>query len=288
MEGVSAMKTVSTIAALREALAPHRRAGRTIGLCPTMGYLHVGHMELVKASKSRNDITVVTIFVNPTQFAPNEDLASYPRDLDRDLKMLKAQGAHYVFTPTVEEMYPGGEETIVETTRLAKVLMGKIRPGHFRGVATVCNKLFNIAQPTEVFFGEKDFQQVAVIKRMVADLNMPVTVVPVPTMREKDGLACSSRNVRLTPDDRTAAPVLNRALIRAQELMLLGERSVAAIRRAVMSMLETEPRGTVEAVDIRDAGTLAKISGEITAPAVVLLTVKFGKVRLIDNRVIRP
>jgi pantoate--beta-alanine ligase len=282
------MKTLPTIAALRAALAPHRRAGKTIGLCPTMGYLHVGHMELVKASKSRNDITVVTIFVNPTQFAPNEDLSTYPRDLERDLKMLKAEGADYVFTPAVEEMYPGGEETIVETTRLSKVLMGKIRPGHFRGVATVCNKLFNIAQPDEVFFGEKDFQQVAVIKRMVADLNMPVTVVPVPTMREKDGLACSSRNVRLTPDDRAAAPVLNRALIRAQELMLLGERSVAAIRRAVISMLSSEPLAQIEAVDIRDAATLAKILGEITAPAVVLLTVKFGKVRLIDNRVIAP
>jgi pantoate--beta-alanine ligase len=282
------MKTLSTIAALREALAPHRRAGRTIGLCPTMGYLHVGHMELVKASKSRCGITVVTIFVNPTQFAPNEDLSTYPRDLDRDLKMLKAEGADYVFTPSAEEMYLGNEETIVETTRLSKVLMGKIRPGHFRGVATVCCKLFNIAQPDEVFFGEKDFQQVAVIKRMVADLNMPVTVVPVPTMREMDGLACSSRNIRLTPQDRAAAPVLNRALIRAQELMLLGERSVAVIRRAVVSMLSSEPLGQIEAVDIRDAATLAKISGNITAPAVVLLTVKFGKVRLIDNRVIRP
>jgi pantoate--beta-alanine ligase len=282
------MKTLSTIAALRAALAPHRRAGRTIGLCPTMGYLHVGHLELVKASKSRNDITIVTIFVNPTQFAANEDLSTYPRDLDRDLKMLKAEGADYVFTPSVDEMYPGGEETIVETTKLSKVLMGKIRPGHFRGVATVCNKLFNIAQPTEVFFGEKDFQQVAVIKRMVADLNMPVTVVPVPTVREKDGLACSSRNVRLTPQDRAAAPVLNRALIRAEEMLLLGERSVSAIRRAVVSMLSSEPLAQIEAVDIRDAATLAKVSGNITAPAVILLTVKFGKVRLIDNRVIRP
>jgi pantoate--beta-alanine ligase len=282
------MKTLSTIATLRAALAPHRRADRTIGLCPTMGYLHVGHMELVKASKSRNDITIVTIFVNPTQFAANEDLSTYPRDLDRDLKMLRAEGADYVFTPSVDEMYPGGEETIVETTKLSKVLMGKIRPGHFRGVATVCCKLFNIVQPTEVFFGEKDFQQVAVIKRMVADLNMPVTVVPVPTMREKDGLACSSRNVRLTPQDRAAAPVLNRALIRAQELMLLGERSVAVIRRAVVSVLSSEPLGQIEAVDIRDAATLNKISGMIAAPAVVLLTVKFGKVRLIDNRVIRP
>jgi pantoate--beta-alanine ligase len=152
----------------------------------------------------------------------------------------------------------------------------------------VCNKLFNIAQPDEVFFGEKDFQQVAVIKRMVADLNMPVTVVPVPTMREEDGLACSSRNVRLTPQDRAAAPVLNRALIRADELMLLGERSVSVIRKAVIGMLENEPRGEVEAVDIRDAATLNKIKGQISAPAVVLLTVKFGKVRLIDNRVIKP
>ena len=282
------MKTIPTIAALRAEIAPHRRAGRTIGLCPTMGYLHIGHMELVKASKSRNDITVVTIFVNPTQFAANEDLSTYPRDLDRDLKMLHAEGADYVFTPSVEEMYPGNEETIVDTIKLSKVLMGKLRPGHFRGVATICNKLFNIAQPTEVFFGEKDFQQVAVIKRMVRDLNMPVTVVAVPTMREKDGLACSSRNVRLAPQDRAAAPVLNRALIRAEEMLLLGERSVSAIRRAVVSMLSSEPLAGVEAVDIRDAGTLAKISGEITEPAVVLLTVKFGKVRLIDNRVIRP
>ncbi len=282
------MRVISTIAALREALVPHRRSGKTVGLCPTMGYLHVGHMELVKASKSRNDITVVTIFVNPTQFAANEDLSTYPRDLDRDLTMLKAEGADFVFTPSVEEMYPGNEETIVETTRLSKVLMGKLRPGHFRGVATVCNKLFNIAQPDEVFFGEKDFQQVAVIKRMTADLNMPVTVVPVPTMREKDGLACSSRNVRLTSEDRAAAPVLNRALIRAEEMLLLGERSASAIRKFVVSMLESEPLGEVEAVDIRDAATLNKITGQITAPAVVLLTVKFGKVRLIDNRVICP
>ena len=282
------MKTIHTIAALRSALSAHRRAGRTIGLCPTMGYLHVGHMELVKACKSRCDITVVTIFVNPTQFAPNEDLSTYPRDLDRDLKMLNAEGADYVFTPSVEEMYPGNEETKVETTKLSKVLMGKIRPGHFCGVATVCNKLFNIAQPDEVFFGEKDFQQVAVIKRMVADLNVSVTVVPVPTMREKDGLACSSRNVRLTPQDRAAAPVLNRALIRAEELLLHGERSVSGVRNAVVSMLASEPLAQIEAVDIRDAATLAKITGKITAPAVILLTVKFGKVRLIDNRVIRP
>ena len=282
------MKTISTNAALRADLAPLRRAGKTIGLCPTMGYLHIGHMELVKASKSRNDITIVTIFVNPTQFGPKEDLSSYPRDLERDLKMLKKAGADYVFTPTVAEIYPGNEETIVETTKLSKVLMGKLRPGHFRGVATVCNKLFNIAGADEAFFGEKDFQQVAVIKRMVADLNMPLTIVSVPTMREADGLACSSRNVRLTPQDRAAAPVLNRALIRAEEMLLLGERSVSGIHKAVETMLASESRGLVESVDIRDAATLASITGQITAPAVVLLTVKFGAVRLIDNRVLKP
>ena len=185
-----------TIAALRASLMPLRRAGKSIGLVPTMGFLHVGHMELVKAAKRHCDVVVVTIFVNPTQFAANEDLSTYPRDLDRDLATLKAEGADFVFTPDVAEMYPGNEETIVETVKLSKVLMGKIRPGHFRGVATVCTKLFNIAMPDKAFFGEKDFQQVAVIKRMVTDLNQPLEIVALPTVRESDGLACSSRNVR--------------------------------------------------------------------------------------------
>ena len=279
------MKTCATIADLRAALLPLRRAGKTIGLVPTMGYLHVGHMELVKHAKKHCDIAVVTIFVNPTQFAANEDLSTYPRDLDRDLKMLEAEGAGFVFTPDVPEMYPGNEETIVETTKLSKVLMGKIRPGHFRGVATVCTKLFNIAMPDKAFFGEKDFQQVAVIKRMVADLNQPLEIVPVPTMRELDGLACSSRNVRLTPEDRKAAVVLSRSLIRAGELVKSGERNIAKIRKAVRATLKAEPRGLIEAVDIRDAATLQPVSGNFAAPIVILLTVKFGSVRLIDNRV---
>lgn len=274
-----------SIAALRAALLPLRRAGKTIGLVPTMGYLHVGHMELVKHAKKHCDIAVVTIFVNPTQFAANEDLSTYPRDLDRDLAMLKAEGADFVFTPDVQEMYPGNEETIVETMKLSKVLMGKIRPGHFRGVATVCTKLFNIALPDKAFFGEKDFQQVAVIKRMVADLNQPLEIVPVPTVREPDGLACSSRNVRLTPEDRKAAVVLSKALTRAGELVKAGERSIAAIRKAVRETLKSEPRGIIEAVDIRDAATLQPVSGSFSAPVVILLTVKFGSVRLIDNRV---
>lgn len=279
------MQVHPTIAALRAALLPFRRAGKTIGLVPTMGYLHVGHMELVKTAKKHCDVVVVTIFVNPTQFAANEDLSTYPRDLDRDLAMLKAEGADFVFTPDVAEMYPGNEETIVETTKLSKVLMGKIRPGHFRGVATVCTKLFNIAMPDKAFFGEKDFQQVAVIKRMVTDLNQPLDIVPVPTVREADGLACSSRNVRLTLADRAAAVVLSKSLGRAGNLVKSGERSVAAIRKIVRETLKAEPRGLIEAVDIRDAATLRPVSGTFVAPIVVLLTVKFGSVRLIDNRV---
>ena len=278
----------TTIASLREALLPLRRAGKSIGLVPTMGYLHIGHMELVKTSKNQCDVTVVTIFVNPTQFAANEDLSTYPRDLDRDLAMLKAAGADFVFTPDVKEMYPGGEETIVEATKLSKMLMGKIRPGHFRGVATVCTKLFNIASPDRVFFGEKDFQQVAVIKRMVADLNQPLTIVPVPTVREPDGLAFSSRNMRLTADDRIAAVALSKSLNEAGKLIDGGERSVSKIRSAVRAVLEAEPRGLIEAVDLRDAATLRPVGGVFIAPIVILLTVKFGAVRLIDNQVYAP
>ncbi|MGB8816870.1 MAG: pantoate--beta-alanine ligase [Rhizobiaceae bacterium] len=278
----------TTIASLRAALLPLRRAGKSIGLVPTMGYLHVGHMELVKSSKAHCDITVVTIFVNPTQFAAGEDLSTYPRDLERDLAMLKAEGADFVFTPDVPEMYPGNAETIVETVKLSKVLMGKIRPGHFRGVATICTKLFNIASPDNAFFGEKDFQQVAVIKRMVADLNQPLEIVAVPTVREPDGLACSSRNVRLTPDDRKAAVVLSISLNRAGELIAGGERSIAAIRKSVRNTLKTEPRALIEAVDVRDAGTLKPVFGLFLKPIVMLLTVKFGSVRLIDNRVFVP
>ncbi len=279
------MRVCKTIADLRAAIVPLKRSGKSIGVVPTMGFLHVGHMQLVKTSKANADVTVVTIFVNPTQFAANEDLSTYPRDLDRDLAMLKVEGADFVFTPDVKEMYPGNEETIVETTKLSKVLMGKIRPGHFRGVATVCTKLFNITLADKAFFGEKDFQQVAVIKRMVADLNMPLEIVPVPTVREADGLACSSRNVRLTPDDRKAAVVLSRSLNKAGELIAAGERSVTTIRKALRAVLNSEPRGVIEAVDARDAATLQPVSGRINAPVVILLTVKFGAVRLIDNRV---
>jgi len=281
------MKVISTIAGLRAALKDERRKGRTIGLVPTMGYLHIGHLTLVRHSRKSCDVTVASIFVNPTQFGPNEDLATYPRDLDRDLKLLEAEGVDYVFTPDVSEIYRPGTETIVETTHLSRILIGRLRPGHFRGVTTVVTKLFNIVQPDRAFFGEKDYQQLAIIRRMVADLDVPVEIVGVPTVREADGLACSSRNALLTPEDREAAPVLSKALDAAQGLAAGGERSVVALRRVIVDVLKAEPRGFVEAVDIRDAADLSKVAGKFTKPVVVLLTVRFGKVRLIDQRVIK-
>ena len=280
------MKVIATIAELRAALAAERRKGRTIGLVPTMGYLHVGHMELVRRARAACDVTIVSIFVNPTQFAPNEDLSTYPRDMQGDLAKLEAEGADYVFTPEVAEIYRPGAHTIVENPVLSRILMGKIRPGHFRGVTTVVTKLFNIVQPDEAFFGEKDYQQLVIIRRMVEDLDMPIRINGVATMREADGLACSSRNALLTADDRTAAPVLARALDEAARLYAEGQRSVSALRNKVREILQGEPRAQIEAVDIRDAGTLDPVSGRIRQSVVVLLTVRFGKVRLIDQRVI--
>ncbi|RCS23221.1 pantoate--beta-alanine ligase [Phyllobacterium salinisoli] len=280
------MKVISTIADLRAALKVERRTGRTIGLVPTMGYLHIGHLTLVRHSRKSCDVTVASIFVNPTQFGANEDLSTYPRDLERDLKLLEAEGVDYVFTPDVAEIYRPGAETIVETTHLSRILIGRIRPGHFRGVTTVVAKLFNIVQPDRAFFGEKDYQQLAIIRRMVADMDFPVEISGVPTVREEDGLACSSRNALLTPEDRQAAVVLSKALAAAEKQAAGGERSVAAIRKAMLKVLEAEPRGVIEAVDIRDADDLSKVAGKIARPVVVLLTVRFGKVRLIDQRVI--
>ncbi|PRD45858.1 pantoate--beta-alanine ligase [Phyllobacterium phragmitis] len=280
------MKVISTIAEMRAALKDERLAGRTIGLVPTMGYLHIGHLALVRHARQSCDVTVASIFVNPTQFGPNEDLSTYPRNLERDLKLLEAEGVDYVFTPDAAEIYRPGAETIVETTHLSRILIGRIRPGHFRGVTTVVSKLFNIVQPERAFFGEKDYQQLAIIRRMVTDLDIPVEVVGVPTVREEDGLACSSRNALLTPEDRKAAVVLSKAVAAAEALAAGGERSVAAIRKTMLKVLEAEPRGAVEAVDIRDAEDLSKVAGKFDKPVVVLLTVRFGKVRLIDQRVI--
>lgn len=281
------MQVITTKSALREAVRGWRAAGASVALVPTMGYLHAGHMALVARAKAEGDRVVTSIFVNPTQFGPNEDLSTYPRDPDRDLAMLRAAGVDAVFMPEVAEVYDPAAQTIVETTDLSRILIGKLRPGHFRGVATVVTKLFNIVQPDVACFGEKDFQQLAVIRTMVRDLDIPVRIIGVPTQREADGLAMSSRNVRLTPEDRAAAVVLSRALFAAEEMAKTGI-TASRLRAWVAATIGAEPRADVQSVDIRDATTLASLSGSLTGPAVILLAVRFGKVLLIDQRVVTP
>ena len=282
------MQVCPTKVRIRAAVADMRRDGQSIGLVPTMGFLHDGHMTLVRAARAQCDRVVVSIFVNPTQFGPNEDYATYPRDPDRDLAMLQAEGVDAVFTPDPAEMYHPEAQTIVETTGLSGVLMGALRPGHFRGVATVVTKLFNIVQPDRAFFGEKDYQQLQVIRTMVRDLDMPLEIVGVPTVREADGLAMSSRNVRLTPDHRAAAPALNAALDWATATLPGQPMTAAALAEAVAARIDPAPGAEVQSVDVRDAATLAPIDGPILRPAVILLAVRFGKVLLIDQRVVQP
>ncbi len=256
-----------------------------VGLVPTMGALHDGHLSLVRRARAENDRVIATIFVNPTQFGPNEDLDTYPRAAESDLAMLKAEGVDAVFTPSPPEMYHPDAQTIVEPTHLAKILIGRLRPGHFRGVATVVTKLFNICQPDAAYFGEKDYQQLCVIRTMVRDLDIPIRIVGVPTMREADGLAMSSRNQRLTPEARAAAPALHAALMAVQGRPGL---SVGRMRKLVRAELEKAEGADIASIDIRDAVTLAPVTGTPKAPVVVLLAVRFGSVLLIDNRVIAP
>jgi len=231
------LQTFKTIADLRKALAVHRKAGQSIGFVPTMGYLHVGHMELVRQARMNNDIVVVSIFVNPLQFAPTEDLSRYPRDLPRDSQMLIDGKVDYLFAPDVTDMYPQPMETVVDVPKLGSQLEGSVRPGHFAGVATVVNKLFNIVQPDRAYFGEKDFQQLLVIKRMVADLALPVDIIGCPTVREADGLAFSSRNVYLSTQDRAAAVAVPRALDEAERLFAKGMKTGAQLTEAISEIL---------------------------------------------------
>lgn len=279
------MKTVATIAALRERLAPFRRAGRTIGFVPTMGYLHQGHMRLVERSRQENDLTVVSIFVNPLQFGAGEDLARYPRDLARDSLMLEAAGVDLLFAPDVEAMYPRPMATVVDVPSLGAMLEGEARPGHFAGVATVVTKLFNIAGPDAAYFGEKDYQQVTIIRRMVEDLAQPVRIVPVPTVREADGLACSSRNVYLSPQERAAAVIVPNALGEAERLVASGLTDPRALEQALRTFIAAEPLAEAEVVAVRDPATLAPLE-VIQGTALVLLYIKVGRTRLLDNRVI--
>lgn len=281
------MQVFTTKAAVRDSVRDWRAAGQSVALVPTMGYLHQGHMALVERAKAQADRVVTSIFVNPLQFGPGEDLATYPRDADRDLAMLRDAGVDGVFLPSVEEVYPPGAQTIVETTELARVLIGKLRPGHFRGVTTVVTKLFNIVQPDVAVFGEKDYQQLCIIRQMVRDLDMPLRIEGVATVREEDGLALSSRNVRLTPEDRAAAVILSQSLFAAEEMAKTGI-TASRLRAWVAANIGANPRADLQSADIRDAATLASISGPLQRPAVILLAVRFGKVLLIDQRVVTP
>lgn len=275
----------------RQAMRDWRRGQGRVALVPTMGALHDGHLSLVAHARRWLDAqgggrVVTSIFVNPTQFGPNEDLATYPRDEDNDIALLEQAGCDAVFLPAVADIYRPGAQTVVEVTGLSRMLMGRLRPGHFRGVATVVTKLFNIVRPDAAAFGEKDFQQLAVIRQMVADLDVPVEILAVPTVREPDGLAMSSRNRRLSPAERAAAPVLNRALDRSAQMVAEGA-GLSAIRAELRRVIATEPLAQVRSVDIRDAADLSRIA-IIQAPVVILLAVRFGEVLLIDQRVAHP
>ena len=274
------MEVVSTIAELREA----RRALRgSLGFVPTMGYLHEGHISLVRRARAENDHVAASIYVNPLQFGPREDLAAYPRDLPSDLAMLKEAGVDLVFTPTGAEMYPKGFDTVVEVGGVTATLEGALRPGHFKGVATIVTKLFNLVQPDRAYFGQKDAQQCAVIQKMADDLNMPLEVVICPTVRQPDGLAMSSRNTYLSEAERLAAPVIYRALSAAKQRYEAGERDAEALRRLVRDLIDTEPLFTsVDYVSVADAGTLQELD-RVDAPALLSLAVRLGRTRLIDN-----
>jgi len=270
------VETISEIRKLRQSL------GNSVGLVPTMGYLHRGHLALVKQARAENCAVVVSIYVNPTQFGDGEDLGVYPRDLSRDLKLLEQERTDIVFVPSDDVMYPPGFCSWVEVRKVTERLEGASRPGHFRGVATVCTKLFNIVQPARAYFGQKDAQQVIVIKHMVAELNMNVEIVVVPTVRESDGLALSSRNAYLNPDERRAATVLFEALSLAKQLWQDGEKDGDRLRQQMTRRIQREPFSQIDYVSVADNNTLEELD-RVDCPALASLAVRIGKTRLIDN-----
>jgi pantoate--beta-alanine ligase len=262
-----------------------RRDGRKIGLVPTMGYLHAGHIVLLEEARRRCDVPIVSIFVNPMQFGPNEDLAQYPRDLEGDLAKAREAGCDYAFVPEIKAMYPAGFQTSVQVKELSQGLCGDRRPGHFEGVATAVLKLIHIVKPHLAIFGEKDYQQLAVLRRMVRDLDLDVEIVGVPIVREPDGLAMSSRNAYLSPAERREALVLSRALARAEELWKGGERHAGKLVDAARAVIGSASAARIDYVEIRDPETLAPLE-TIRGPALIALAVFIGKTRLIDNRVL--
>lgn len=281
------MKLVHTVVELREEIAAAKAQGLTIGLVPTMGALHEGHGSLISAANKENDFVVVSVFVNPTQFAPNEDLDAYPRTLEADCQLAEKMGANVVFAPSPKEMYPSANDTWVEVTgEVTKVLCGRTRPIHFRGVTTVVTKLFNLAQPDRAYFGQKDAQQVEVLKRMVKDLFFNIQLRIMPIVREADGLAKSSRNTYLSQEERTAALVLSRSLKAAQAAYAAGERNVAKLTGAVTESIKAEPMSNIDYVEIYGLPELQAVGETLTGSNLLAVAVKFGTTRLIDNVVL--
>ncbi|RCL03541.1 MAG: pantoate--beta-alanine ligase [Candidatus Tokpelaia sp. JSC161] len=280
------MMIFKRINALRQILKQDRFEKKSIGFVPTMGALHAGHLALAHHSISSCAKTVFMIFVNPKQFCANEDFDVYPRNLVRDIDLLEREGVDYCFAPSLDEMWPEGNETFVDTEYLSSILLGKQRTGHFRGVTTILAKAFNVVQPDKAFFGEKDFQQLVIVRRMVKDLSFPIEIVGVPTWRHSDGLAASSRNLLLSDEDRKAAVIISQAWKEADRYYNDGERCSVVLKRMTRDFLNREKRGTVEAIDLLDPSTLDVIEGSIKKTAVLLLAVRFGGVILIDQHIL--
>lgn len=282
---IEKMQVVKTVKEVREIVKEWRKEGLTVGLVPTMGYLHEGHQSLISRSAKENDRTVVSVFVNPIQFGPNEDLATYPRDLKRDMQKVEEAGGNIIFNPEPSEMYPEHFTSFIDTTETTELLCGARRPVHFRGVCTVVGKLFNIVAPDRAYFGQKDAQQLATIKRFARDLNFDVEILPCPIVREDDGLAKSSRNTYLAPDERKAALILSKSLMKGKAAIENGERSAAKVIGIITESLETEPLAKVDYVEVVDFDNIQRVD-TIGDNTLVAIAVYIGKTRLIDNFII--
>ena len=279
------MKVVKTIKEVREIVGGWRQEGLSVGLVPTMGYLHEGHQSLIKKSASQNDRTVVSVFVNPIQFGPNEDLEAYPRDLNRDIKAVEEAGGDLIFNPEPSEMYPGHFTSFIDTTETTELLCGAVRPVHFRGVCTVVGKLFNIVTPDRAYFGQKDAQQLATIRRFVRDLNFPLEIIACPIVREDDGLAKSSRNTDLNAEERQAALILSKSLKKGKEAIESGEKDAKTIIAIIKNSLQSEPLARIDYVEVVDFENIQRVD-KIEGETLVAIAVYIGKTRLIDNFII--
>ena len=272
----------SNIKETRQKIGEWKKQGLIIGFVPTMGFLHIGHKSLIEKARQENDIVVVSIFVNPIQFGPNEDFEKYPRNMEHDLQICIEAGADLVFTPTVEEMYPSKNLVYIDVNELGDGLCGAERPGHFRGVCTVVSKLLSIISPNKAYFGQKDAQQLAIINRMVMDLNIPVEIISCPIIREPDGLAMSSRNTYLSKEERAAALVLSKSLAIAKQMLMQGERNAEMIKQKIINNISKEPLARINYVEIVDYIALKPIT-KIGSPTLIAVAVYIGKTRLIDN-----